>query len=53
MRQQLMGAIAIAEREQIVQGYVATRGMEQDLGRSRVPDHSLSPERTPEVELGR
>jgi hypothetical protein len=53
MRQQLMGAIAIAEREQIARDYAAVRDMEQDCGQSRAPTQALGRERTPEVELER
>ena len=53
MRQQLMGAIAIAEREQIARGYAAARNMERDCDQSRAPTQTLGRERTPEVELER
>jgi phage/plasmid primase-like uncharacterized protein len=52
-RQQFMGAIAIAEREQIVQGYTATPGAEQDRDLSRASVPALGHDRTPEVELER
>jgi phage/plasmid primase-like uncharacterized protein len=53
MRQQFMGAIAIAEREQIAQGYATARDMEQDRSQSRASIRALSQDRTPEVELER
>ena len=52
-RQQLMGAVAIAERVQIAQRYAAARDMKQDRGLSHAPASALRQERTPEVELER
>jgi len=49
-RQQIMGAIAGAEREQIAQGYAVARDVEQDRGLSHV---TLSLDRAPEVEVER
>ena len=53
MRQQLMGAIAIAEREQIARHYAESRDRERDHDHSHAPIQSLGRERTSEVELER
>jgi phage/plasmid primase-like uncharacterized protein len=53
MRQQLMGAIAIAEREQIARDYAGSRDREREHDQSHAPFRSLGRERTPEVELER
>jgi phage/plasmid primase-like uncharacterized protein len=53
MRQQLMGAIAIAEREQIARHYAESRDRERDHDHSHAPIQSLCRERTSEVELER
>ena len=52
-RQQVMGAIAGAEREQIAQGYPVARDVEQDRGLSHVTARALSLDRAPEVEVER
>lgn len=47
-RQQLMGAIAIAEREQVVRGYAAGRDMKEVRALSHASARKFSHERTPE-----
>jgi phage/plasmid primase-like uncharacterized protein len=53
MRQQLMGAIAIAEREQIARDYAESRDRERDHDQSHTPIRSLGRQRASEVELER
>jgi putative DNA primase/helicase len=53
MRQQLMGAIAIAEREQIARDYAESRDSEREHDQSHAPIRSLGRERASEVELER
>ena len=52
-RQQVMGAIAGAEREQIAQGYAVARDVEQDRGLSHVTARAFSLDLAPEVEVER
>jgi phage/plasmid primase-like uncharacterized protein len=53
MRQQFMGAIAIAEREQIARDYAESRDREREYNQSNARIRSLGRERASEVELGR
>jgi putative DNA primase/helicase len=51
--QQFMGALAIAEREQVVQGYAVARDAEKDQAMLRTPNLKRGRDRTSEVEMGR
>jgi putative DNA primase/helicase len=52
-RQQLIGAIAVAEREQAVQAYASARYLVPDRGLSRTAGLALNRDRTQEIEMER